>query len=96
MLTEVTERLLAFSEKKEVILTGGVAANARLQEMIKSLCKVHNATFHVIPREYSGDCGAQIALVGLLQYKSNNIIGVEESFVKQSWRIDEVDITWRD
>jgi len=96
MLTEVTERLLAFSEKREIILTGGVAANSRLQEMIRSLCSVHNAKFHVIPSEFSGDCGAQIALVGLLQYKSSNLVNVEESFVKQSWRIDEVDVTWRD
>ncbi len=31
MVTEVTERALAHTEKKEVLLTGGVAANKRLQ-----------------------------------------------------------------
>ncbi len=96
MLTEVTERLLAFSEKKEIILTGGVAANLRLQEMIRSLCKVHNTKFYVIPKEFSGDCGAQIALVGLLQYKTNNLVDIKDSVIRQSWRIDEVDVTWRD
>ncbi|MEM0053010.1 MAG: KEOPS complex N(6)-L-threonylcarbamoyladenine synthase Kae1 [Nitrososphaeria archaeon] len=96
MLTEVTERLLAFSEKKEIILTGGVAANLRLQEMIRSLCEVHDAKFYVIPKEFSGDCGAQIALVGLLQYKTNNLVDIKDSVVRQSWRIDEVEVTWRD
>ncbi len=36
MVTEVTERALAHTEKKEVLLTGGVAANKRLQAMLKS------------------------------------------------------------
>ena len=35
MLTEVTERALAHTGKNEVLLTGGVAANQRLQEMIR-------------------------------------------------------------
>ncbi|MGQ9781732.1 MAG: KEOPS complex N(6)-L-threonylcarbamoyladenine synthase Kae1 [Nitrososphaeria archaeon] len=95
MLTEVTERLLAFSEKNEIVLTGGVAANKRLQDMIRSLSIIHNSSFSVIPKEYSGDCGAQIALVGLLQYESDNLTKIEDSLVRQSWRIDEVDITWR-
>ena len=34
MLTEVTERALAHTGKDEVLLTGGVAANSRLQEML--------------------------------------------------------------
>lgn len=95
MLTEVTERLLAFSEKNEIVLTGGVAANKRLQEMMVSLCGVHGSSFHVIPKEYSGDCGAQIAFVGLLQYLSNDLTPIEKSVVRQSWRIDEVEVTWR-
>ncbi len=96
MLTEVTERLLAFSEKNEIILTGGVAANRRLQDMIKGLSEVHSSSFSAIPKEFSGDCGAQISLVGLLQYRSNNLISIDRSQVRQSWRIDEVDVTWRD
>ncbi|TFF86391.1 MAG: tRNA (adenosine(37)-N6)-threonylcarbamoyltransferase complex transferase subunit TsaD, partial [Promethearchaeota archaeon] len=39
MLTEVTERALAHTEKNEVLLTGGVAANKRLQEMIEYISK---------------------------------------------------------
>ena len=39
MLTEVTERALAHSEKKEVLLIGGVAANKRLQSMFEMMAK---------------------------------------------------------
>ncbi|MFB0502154.1 MAG: KEOPS complex N(6)-L-threonylcarbamoyladenine synthase Kae1, partial [Candidatus Bathyarchaeia archaeon] len=39
MLTEVTERALAHTEKPEVLLTGGVAANKRLQSMLESIAE---------------------------------------------------------
>ncbi|MEM3451172.1 MAG: KEOPS complex N(6)-L-threonylcarbamoyladenine synthase Kae1 [Nitrososphaerales archaeon] len=95
MLAEVTERALAFTEKKEILLTGGVSANKRLQEMLIEVSKRHNANFFVIPKEYSGDCGAQIAWAGLLAYSTNTSVDIEKSFVKQSWRLDKVDIRWR-
>jgi N6-L-threonylcarbamoyladenine synthase len=96
MLAEVTERALAFTEKKEVLLTGGVAANKRLQEMLIEVSNRHGANFFVIPKEYSGDCGAQIAWTGLLAYSAGISVDVEKSFVNQSWRLDEVDVKWRD
>ena len=68
MLTEVTERALAHTEKKEVLLTGGVAANKRLQEMIKYICDDHNARFEVVPLRYAGDNGAMIAWTGILTF----------------------------
>lgn len=96
MLAEVTERALAFTEKKEILLAGGVAANKRLQEMLTEVSNRHGANFFVVPKEYSGDCGAQIAWTGLLAYSANISIDVEKSFVKQSWRLDKVDVKWRD
>ncbi|MCP8308152.1 MAG: N(6)-L-threonylcarbamoyladenine synthase Kae1 [archaeon] len=96
MLAEVTERALAFTEKREVLLTGGVAANKRLQEMLIEVSNRHGAKFFVVPKEYSGDCGAQIAWTGLLAHSANISVDVEKSFVKQSWRLDKVDAKWRD
>ncbi len=96
MLAEVTERALAFTEKKEVLLAGGVAANKRLQEMLMEVSKRHDAKFFVVPKEYSGDCGAQIAWTGLLAHSANISVDIEKSFVKQSWRLDKVDVKWRD
>ena len=96
MLTEVTERALAHTEKPAVLLTGGVAANKRLQEMIKSICSDHNATFHVVKKEFSGDNGAMIAWTGMLQFKCGQELSIEKSVIKPRWRLDQVEVPWRD
>jgi len=94
MLTEVTERALAHTEKPEVLLTGGVAANKRLQQMLKIIAEEHNARFCVVPKEYALDNGAMIAWTGVLAYKHGLTISIEESVVKRKWRLDEVDVPW--
>lgn len=93
MLTEVTERALAHTDKKEVLLVGGVAANKRLQEMMSQMCKERKAKLYVVPKKYSADNGAQIAWAGILAYKS----GWKPKFkdkILPKWRIDEVEVTW--
>jgi N6-L-threonylcarbamoyladenine synthase/protein kinase Bud32 len=95
MLAEVTERALAHTEKNTVLLTGGVAANRRLQEMISIISKEHGAQFNVSPNEYAGDNGVMIAWTGLLQFKTGLATPIEESFIKPKWRLDELDVPWR-
>ena len=95
MIVEVAERALAFTGKKEVMAVGGVAANRRLAEMMKIMSRRHTASLRVVPIEYSGDCGAQIAWTGYLAYRSGVSVPVASSSVKQSWRLDTVDIPWR-
>lgn len=94
MLVEVTERALAHTDKKEVLLVGGVAANKRLQKMIETMCKERGAVSHVVSAKYSGDCGSMIAWTGILAYNSGQKINIEDSKVRQKWRTDEADITW--
>jgi universal protein Kae1 len=94
MLTEVTERALAHTEKPEVLLTGGVAANKRLQSMLSVIAEEHKARFCVVPKEYALDNGAMIAWTGILAYKRKITLPVEESFVKVKWRLDEVYAPW--
>jgi N6-L-threonylcarbamoyladenine synthase/protein kinase Bud32 len=94
MVTEVTERALAHTEKNEVLLTGGVAANTRLQAMLHSIAKEHDAKFNVVPREFATDNGAMIAWTGVLAYTHGLITPVEESFVKLRWRLEKVDVPW--
>ncbi len=94
MLTEVTERALAHINKKEVLLVGGVAANKRLQEMMKIMCSERSAEFYVVPHEYAGDNGLMISWTGILAYKSGQNLPVKDSFVKQNWRTEDVEITW--
>jgi N6-L-threonylcarbamoyladenine synthase len=95
MLVEATERALVHTGKKGVLLAGGVAANKRLQEMLRIMIESHDATFYLVPEKYSGDCGAQIAWAGLLSFQSGVEVKVEESFVKPKWRLSEVKIPWR-
>jgi len=94
MVTEVTERALAHTGKKEVLLTGGVAANRRLQSMIKSIAEEHGARFCAVPSEFAVDNGAMIAWTGVLAYKSNLTTPIEKSFVKPRWRLEKVEVPW--
>jgi len=95
MVTEVTERALAFTSKEEVLIVGGVAANRRLGSMMTTMAKRHSSKVYMAPVEYSGDCGAQIGWTGLLAHKQGIQISVEDSTVRQSWRLDTVEIPWR-
>jgi len=94
MVTEVTERALAHTEKKEVLLTGGVAANKRLQSMIKAIAEEHDAKFCVVPSDFAIDNGAMIAWTGVLAYPHGMVTPIEKSFVKLRWRLDEVEVPW--
>ncbi|MEM2936976.1 MAG: KEOPS complex N(6)-L-threonylcarbamoyladenine synthase Kae1 [Candidatus Bathyarchaeia archaeon] len=94
MVTEVTERALAHTEKKEVLLTGGVAANKRLQAMIKIIAEEHDAKFCVVPSDFAIDNGAMIAWTGVLAFTHGIVTPIDESFVKLRWRLDEVEVPW--
>jgi universal protein Kae1 len=94
MVTEVTERALAHTEKKEVLLTGGVAANKRLQSMLGIISEEHDAKFNVVPRQFATDNGAMIAWTGVLAYTHGLVTSVSESFVKLRWRLEKVDVPW--
>lgn len=95
MVTEVTERALAFTGKREVMIVGGVAANRRLSGMMVLMAKRHSAKVTMTPIEFSGDCGAQIAWTGWLAFSEGESVPVEKAEVRQSWRVDSVDIPWR-
>ncbi|MBS3781265.1 MAG: bifunctional N(6)-L-threonylcarbamoyladenine synthase/serine/threonine protein kinase [Candidatus Thermoplasmatota archaeon] len=95
MLTEVTERALAHVRKDEVLLGGGVVQNKRLQSMIETMTKERGANWYVPEAEYCVDNPAMIAWTGHLMYDSGTSISVEESNIKQKFRTDEVEVTWR-
>ena len=92
MLVEVTERALAHTDKKEVLLTGGVAANKRLTKMLDVMCKERDCIFKSVPFEYAGDNGLMIAWAGILAHKSGH--GNKELKPISRWRTDEVEINW--
>lgn len=94
MLVEVSERALAHTGKKEVLLVGGVAANKRLQEMMRIMCKERGAQMKVVDFKYAGDNGTMIAWAGVLAHGAGERTSVVTSKIRQNWRTDEVDIKW--
>ena len=94
MLAEVVERALAHTEKKEVVLIGGVAANKRLCGMLGEMCRQCGAKFFAVPLEYSGDQGVMVAWQGVLQFVhgARSERGVD---IRPYERIDEVEVLWR-
>ena len=95
MLTETIERAMSFTDKKEMMVVGGVAANKRLIHMLEIACKRQNAKICICPIRFAGDNGVQIAWTGMLYYnRTRKGISVEESFIRQSWRVDSVDVYW--
>ena len=95
MLAEAVERSLAYTRKKEVLLTGGVAANRTLQKKLSDVAKLHDATSRVVAQEYTGDCGAQIAWTGILALRAGEMATVADARVKPRWRLEDVKIAWR-
>ncbi len=95
MLTEVTERALAHIRKDEVLLGGGVVQNKRLQSMIETMTEERGAEYYVPEAQYCVDNAAMIAWTGYVMYDAGISISVEESNIKQKFRTDEVEVTWR-
>ena len=87
MLVETSERALAHTGKKELLLGGGVACNKRLQEMCKIMCEERGAKFFCPPNDLLTDNAAMIAYTGELIFKNGNFIAVKD--------IDKLDIAPR-
>ena len=85
MMTEVAERAMAHTDKKELLLVGGVGANQRFCEMLEIMCKERGAQFFKVPSELVRDNGVMIAWEGFLRKEEPGDVEV-----KVHWRIDEV------
>lgn len=94
MICEATERALALTRKQELLIVGGVAANLRLNSMLSQMSKRHKCRMAAAPLRYAGDCGSQIAWLGILESQTNKPAKINETFVRQSWRLDTVDINY--
>jgi len=91
MLTEVVERALAHTEKKELLLVGGVGANQRFCQMLEIMCKERGAVFYKVPMKLAGDQGTMIAWEGYLRRKMMDRKEGGDMEVNPHWRIDEVE-----
>jgi N6-L-threonylcarbamoyladenine synthase/protein kinase Bud32 len=95
MLGEITERALVHTKKPELLLTGGVAANKRLSNIIIEIAEEHGATPYIVPIKLATDNGAMIAWTGLIAFNVGYSTPIDESHVNPNWRMDQVEIPWR-
>lgn len=95
MLTEVTERAMAYVGKDEVLLGGGVARNRRLGEMVGRMAADRGAQMFVPPGDLCVDNGAMIAWTGLLMHSSGVRMSLRDTTIDQRFRTDEVAVRWR-
>ncbi|MFB6145392.1 MAG: KEOPS complex N(6)-L-threonylcarbamoyladenine synthase Kae1 [Candidatus Nanohaloarchaea archaeon] len=93
-VVEALERAMAQEDSDEALLTGGVAMNSRLREMVEAMCEQRGAEAYFPPREYCMDNGAMIAHQGLIELKASNETEIDDSGKKPNWRPDKVDVTW--
>jgi N6-L-threonylcarbamoyladenine synthase/protein kinase Bud32 len=95
MLTEVAERALSLTGRDELVLGGGVGQNARLQEMLETMCETRGASFFAPEDRFLRDNAGMIAALGARMYEAGDTIPIEASAVRPDFRPDEVPVTWR-
>ncbi|MBT4870577.1 MAG: N(6)-L-threonylcarbamoyladenine synthase Kae1 [Candidatus Diapherotrites archaeon] len=95
MLTEVTERALAHTEKKQVILGGGVGCSKPLQEMVSKMCEERGAKLFVPPNSTMIDNGIMIGWLGILMHKNGYRTPINSSQIKPKQRTDDIKVIWR-
>ena len=96
MLVEMTERAMAHCGSNEVLIVGGVGCNLRLQEMMGSMVKESGGMVYGMDEHYCIDNGAMIAQAGWEMFRSGQTTPIEDTWVTQRYRTDEVEVIWRD
>ena len=95
MLLEVAERALAYTQKKELLVVGGVAASKPLRWMAGIMAKDRGIKVAYPEMQYCGDNGAMIGWQGYLQYvKGKERMNIEDTVVKPYQRLDSVEISY--
>lgn len=93
-VVEALERAMAQDGSDEALLTGGVAMNSRLREMVETMCEQRDAEAYFPPHEFCMDNGAMIAHQGLVELKAGRETSIAESGKKPNWRPDEIEAEW--
>ncbi|MFO3717367.1 tRNA (adenosine(37)-N6)-threonylcarbamoyltransferase complex transferase subunit TsaD [Anaerococcus sp. ENR1011] len=73
VLVEKSMRLLKETGYDKFALSGGVAANSRLQERMREECGKENIKFYYPPIKLCTDNAAMIAMAGYLNYKAGEV-----------------------
>ena len=95
MLVEASERALAHTDKKELVLGGGVACNMRLQEMCRLMCESRGAKMFCPAKEFLVDNGGMIAYTGEILFNSGIKKNPDDVDISPRERTDMVDVKWK-
>jgi len=100
MLIEASERALAHTGKKELLLGGGVACNTRLQEMAKIMCEERGCKFFCPERQFLVDNAGMIAFLGEIMFEKGIKISLKtkqfsELDILPRERTDDVIVSWK-
>ncbi|VDO79871.1 unnamed protein product [Heligmosomoides polygyrus] len=96
MLVEITERAMAHTGSKELMVVGGVGCNKRLQEMAECMCAERGAHLFATDERFCIDNGAMIAQAGCLMFEAGLECELEKSTITQRYRTDDVNVCWRE
>lgn len=96
MLVETTERAMAHCGSQEVLICGGVGCNLRLQQMMNTMCEERGGRLYATDESFCIDNGAMIAQAGCLMYNSGITTPLQDTWITQRYRTDDVLVTWRE
>ena len=95
MLVEAAERAMAHTEKKELVIGGGVGCNSRLQEMCRIMCEERGAKFFCPERQFLVDNAGMIAYTGEIMFNSGIKMQADKVDIAPRERTDDINVTWR-
>ena len=95
MLVETTERAMAHTEQKQVLIVGGVGCNKRLQEMMRQMVEERGGGVSSMDHRYCIDNGAMIAQAGIFALQFGVTTPIEDSWCTQRYRTDQMKAIWR-
>jgi glycoprotease/Kae1 family metallohydrolase len=93
MIQEIAERGLAYTNKKELVLVGGVAANKRFVEMTKAMCSLREVKYDALPLPLCMDNGIMIAWAGYVKKLENRIKEETSVTKKKTCENEKIDIS---
>ena len=98
MLIEASERALAHTGKKELLLGGGVACNTRLQEMARIMCEERECKYFCPERQFLVDNAGMIAFTGEIMLNAGIKIegkDIDSLDIMPRERTDDVVVSWK-
>ncbi|NWI80670.1 OSGEP threonylcarbamoyltransferase, partial [Dryoscopus gambensis] len=96
MLAEVTERALALTRARHLLLVGGVACEWAWSHLRGAWSHLEGAWSLLGGAGYCVDNGAMIAQAGWEMLRAGQVTELGQSGITQRYRTDEVEVTWRD